>query len=110
MTPEGYLKKQVKGILDVIPEMFYWMPVPTGFGIRGIPDFVGCYKGIFFGIETKAPGGEQTPWQERIQQRIERAGGYYLLAYTEDEVYALLGTIQDLHLRNQLARENFPSY
>lgn len=53
-TPEGKLKKEVKAYLKEIGA-WYYMPVQNGMGVVGIPDIVGCYKGFFFAIETKAP-------------------------------------------------------
>ena len=85
-TPEADLKDKVKKYLSEIPNLFFWMPVPTGYGMRGIPDFVGCYRGIFFGIETKAPKGKETPWQERVRNQIFAAGGFSIVAYDMEEV------------------------
>ena len=48
-TPEGTVKYKIKEYLkSLAPALWYFMPVPTGYGVRGIPDFVGCYKGRFF--------------------------------------------------------------
>lgn len=55
MTPEGKVKAYLKKRLTEIGAWQYW-PVSMGMGAHGIPDCVGCYKGRFFGIETKAPG------------------------------------------------------
>lgn len=38
------------------PSGWYYMPVQTGYGVNGIPDFICQHKGYFFAIETKAPG------------------------------------------------------
>jgi hypothetical protein len=66
-------------------DLWYFMPVPFGFGIKGIPDFIGCYKGWFFAIETKAGGNKLTPWQVRIMDAIKLAGGkYYVVRCKED--------------------------
>jgi hypothetical protein len=45
------------------------MPVQSGFGVVGIPDFICCGpSGEFIAIETKAPGkrANTTPNQERV--------------------------------------------
>ena len=99
-TPEGQVKEKVKTLLSGIPNLFFWMPVPTGYGTRGIPDFVGCYYGFFFGIETKATGGKQTPWQKDIEKKIKAAMGFYVVAYNEEDVRALLREIYLLRLRD----------
>ena len=53
------------------------MPVQTGYGVGGIPDFICCWKGLFIAIECKAPGKENTvtPQQRRTLGEIHRHGG-----------------------------------
>ena len=77
MTPEGKVKKAVKALLDSLkPDLWYFMPVPFGYGVSGIPDFVGVYHGRFFGIETKRAGeGKARARQELIARMIREAGG-----------------------------------
>ena len=60
-TPEGKIKDQVKAFLKERGAWFF-MPVPTGYGTPTL-DFIGCYKGRFFAIETKAPGKKPTARQ-----------------------------------------------
>jgi hypothetical protein len=101
-TPEADLKDKVKKMLSLLaPQMWFWMPVPMGFGIKGIPDFVGCWKGHFFSIETKAPRGKATKWQERIHQLILVAGGSVCVAYSTEDVSAFLRKIQGMRVRNE---------
>lgn len=52
MTPEGWVKNEVKKILNE-HGAFYTMPVTGGYGRSGVPDFICCYHGMFFTIETK---------------------------------------------------------
>ena len=87
MTPEGIVKRDIKAHLSGIDSCWFFMPVPTGFGVRGIPDFVGCYRGRFFAIEAKRPaGGKLTPWQEKIATAIQRAGGLWFLATSVEDI------------------------
>ena len=74
MTPEGKVKQRVKKLLDNAREMYYYMPVQTGRGARTL-DFIGCHKGEFFSIETKAPGKKPTALQEYTARRMREAGG-----------------------------------
>jgi len=53
---------------------FYWMPVPGSMGVPFL-DFVGCYNGRFFAIETKAPGQQPTPRQQINIALVEQARG-----------------------------------
>lgn len=54
-TPEGKVKNAAKKLLKQ-HDCFFYMPTQSGYGVVGIPDIVGCHKGAFFAIETKAPG------------------------------------------------------
>lgn len=63
-TPEGRVKAKIKDVLNERkPLLWYYMPVPNGYGIQTI-DFIGCFRGDFFAIEAKAPGEEPTQRQE----------------------------------------------
>lgn len=71
-TPEGKVKAQVKRILAKFP-IYGWWPVPSGYGESSL-DFVGCVAGLFFAIETKAPGKKPTPRQQKVIHDMEAAG------------------------------------
>lgn len=62
---------------DLLKEFGVWffMPVSSGMGHMGIPDFICCYKGRFIAIETKAARGVLTDLQARTLQNISGAGG-----------------------------------
>lgn len=71
-TPEGKVKKQVSDLLKATPGCYYFMPVPGGFGMTTL-DYVGCYRGRFFSVETKKPGGKPTPRQNQIIGTMQAA-------------------------------------
>lgn len=73
-TPEGKVKREVSDLLKSVTGLYYWMPVPGGFGESTL-DYVGCYMGKFFAIETKKPGAKPTLRQQQIIASIQRAGG-----------------------------------
>lgn len=75
-TPEGRVKAQVKTWLKA-RGVWYFMPVQTGRGVVGVPDFLCCWGGRFLAIETKAPGKRHTvtPLQEHQIALIHQAGG-----------------------------------
>jgi hypothetical protein len=73
-TPEGNVKKKIKKVLDSYPDLYYEMPVPSGYGKSGL-DFHGCFRGKYFAIEAKAPKKGPTALQEDKLRRIEAAGG-----------------------------------
>jgi hypothetical protein len=59
-------------------------------GTAGAPDLVACVKGLYVGIELKAPGRTQSLYQKDFQQRIEKAGGIYLIARGVEDLEWLL--------------------
>lgn len=77
-TPEKKVKIKVRNCLDKLGA-YYSMPVTSGYGNSGAPDFLVCLEGRFIGIECKANGGKPTPLQEKNLRAIEQAGGSSLV-------------------------------
>ena len=73
-TPEANVKRQIRKILDTA-KAYYAMPIGTGYGNSGVPDFLVCHKGRFIGIEAKAGKGTTTALQEQNLADIRAAGG-----------------------------------
>jgi len=91
-TPEGKVKLQVKNILNKLgSECWYFMPVTRGMSRNGIPDFIGCYKGRMFAIETKSIFSSHTltSLQEKELDGIRRADGIALVI-NEDNMDTLV--------------------
>jgi hypothetical protein len=74
MKNEGDVKSAVKDILNGLG-IWWYMPVQTGYGVKGIPDFVCCANGKFVGIETKFKKNGLSKWQEIQIQRIKDSKG-----------------------------------
>jgi len=91
VTPERRVKNKVKAVLTHI-KAYYAMPIGTGYGNAGVPDFLVCYKGIFIGIECKANGNKPTALQIKNLKDIEEAGGQ-VLVIDESNVDQLLKLI-----------------
>lgn len=87
MTPEGQVKADIKRYLEDMGAWFY-APVPMGYGRKGVPDFLICYKGCFIAVEAKAPGKEKdtTPWQVKELTAIHQAGGCAYVISDVDEL------------------------
>lgn len=77
-TPEVKVKKQIRKLLDEYGA-YYAMPIGTGYGNSGVPDFLVCFNGYFIGIEAKAGTNKPTALQESHLQRIQDAGGTALV-------------------------------
>ena len=77
-TPEVKVKKQIRNLLDAAGA-YYAMPIGTGYGNSGVPDFVICHKGRFIAVEAKAGSNKPTALQELHLARIRAAGGIALV-------------------------------
>jgi len=93
MTPEGKVKAEIKKVLAEYG-CWYFMPAMNGYGRSGIPDFVGCYNGVFFAIEAKSASGKLTPNQEREIAAILAAGGRVVVARSAEAVREMMGLIE----------------
>lgn len=78
-TPEGKVKAKVRLALRTLQDkgypVYYHMPVQNGMGAPTL-DFIGCIKGQFFAIETKAPGKKPTERQENTIAEMRKAGAH----------------------------------
>jgi pantoate kinase len=74
-TPEAKVKAKIKAILKA-HNVYYAMPIGTGFGNSGVPDFLCCVNGKFVAIEAKAGKGQATALQLKNLGEINKAGGY----------------------------------
>lgn len=111
-TPEAKVKKAVKerlteyglvhlsrsGEVSESMEGFFFMPVAGPYSVHGIHDFVGCWHGMFFSIETKAPNNpeDHTAAQERFHIAVRKSGGIsFTGARSADVVDALAEWINE---------------
>ena len=84
-TPEGKVKAQVKSLLQ-LHDAYYFMPVQSGYGMQTL-DFLGCHRGRFFAIETKAPGKKPTPRQElTIEKMLKGRAKVFVIDGNLDEL------------------------
>jgi len=88
-TPEGKVKDKIKKILKA-NNIYFAMPMGTGFGNAGVPDFLCCFDGKFVAIEAKANGGQPTALQLKNMKDIEASGGHsWLVNEVTLEVFEL---------------------
>jgi len=86
-TKEAAVKRKIRAILDEFGA-YYAMPIGTGYGNSGVPDFLVCCNGRFIGIEAKAGTNKPTALQQHNIERIFDAGGYALVI-NEDNLHVL---------------------
>jgi Holliday junction resolvase len=94
MTPEAKVKKKV---VDVLKKggAYYFFPATGGYGRSGVPDIVGCYRGVFFAIECKAGTNKPTALQEAEMRKIREANGFTLVV-NEDNIYDVEILLRDI--------------
>ena len=77
-TPEAKVKKQIRKLLDQY-DAYYAMPMGSGYGNSGTPDFLVCKRRLFIAIEAKAGNNKPTLLQEAAMTKIRKAGGIALV-------------------------------
>ena len=93
MTPEAKVKKKVVEQLKQL-RAYYFYPVTGGYGRSGVPDIIGCYEGLFFGIECKAGNNKPTPLQEKNLKEIRGAGGLDMVV-NEDNMHTVMDELRE---------------
>jgi hypothetical protein len=83
MTPEAKVKDKVKKLCKKLGA-YYVMPIGTGYGNAGVPDFLICYRGLFIGVECKAGKGKTTALQDKNLTDIGLSGGAALVINEEN--------------------------
>jgi pantoate kinase len=73
-TPEKLVKNKIKVILQD-GGVYYAMPIGSGYGNAGVPDFLACVNGRFLAVEAKAGKGKTTALQDAHLENIKTAGG-----------------------------------
>lgn len=95
MRNEADVKDAVKKVLNSFEELFWYMPVQTGYGVKGIPDFIICAKGTFIGVETKFGSNKESSWQKITGAKIAAAGGHYMVI-NEKNISELEGWVRNV--------------
>jgi hypothetical protein len=105
MTPEAKVKKRAVAQLkklgasigpDRMVTVYKFFPTTGGWGKSGVPDIIGCYEGLFLGLECKAGKGKPTKLQELNLRLINEAGGYGIIV-DETNVDNLAAMIREAH-------------
>lgn len=82
-TPEGKVKSRLRELLAQYDGVYTYWPVPSGFGKTTL-DVLGCYRGRFFSVETKAAGKKPTLRQTEEIKNIELSMGKAFVISGED--------------------------
>lgn len=85
-TPESKVKASIKKILAK-HGIYYVMPIGSGYGNAGAPDFICNVQGKFLAIEAKAGTGQLTALQEKNLKTINYCGGVGIVVRENMEDY-----------------------
>jgi hypothetical protein len=61
---------------------------------RGVPDIIVIFHGLFVGLEVKSPTGKQSDDQKEFERKITRAGGFYHVVRSVEDVQIVLNALQ----------------
>ena len=99
-TPEAKVKKRIRAVLDA-HGVYYAMPIGSGYGNSGVPDFLCCVNGRFVGIEAKAGKGRTTALQDMNLEKIVQSGGISMVINEQNvDALASLLSVWGTHERN----------
>jgi len=80
---EKVFKARVQRILKTYKDL--WFFKTNELSISGIPDILGCYKGLFIALELKRDSkSEATTLQLDTIELIKKAGGFATVVYPEN--------------------------
>jgi pantoate kinase len=85
-TPESKVKQSIKKILAKY-DVYYVMPIGSGYGNAGVPDFICNVNGRFLAIEAKAGRGQLTALQIKNLKKINNGGGIGVTIREDGEEY-----------------------
>jgi hypothetical protein len=90
---EKDLNKKIRTALHDPPDTVCWRNHGGVHSVRGLPDIVGCHKGIFFAIEVKLPGKEKTltKLQAKKLRDLKAAGAVTMVATTVVQARDVIG-------------------
>ena len=86
---EAELKRNARKILRE-RNVFFIDIQGSRFTTSGAPDIVIVIKGLFIALEFKTYRGRQSQDQKNIQERLEKAGGFYFLPRSIKDVLDIL--------------------
>ena len=68
----------------------WWVKIHgSPFQRAGIPDIIGCYQGMFIGIEAKMPGNYPSQIQQYCINLLKKAGARVGVAYSVEEALSI---------------------
>jgi hypothetical protein len=102
MKTETQIKKEISAYLDSLGEKCWHVAYHNiGYGRKGVPDRLVCYRGRFLALEVKRPPEERKKnpeaekWQAREIAAINVADGVARVVWSVKQVVALISALED---------------
>ena len=84
---ESVITKQIQRYLDTLPGWWGFKVQGGSSQMRGVPDIVGCYRGLFVAFEVKRPKvGRLSELQKHRIEQIKNAGGLACVVCSVEDV------------------------
>lgn len=84
---ESTITAEIQRYLNKLPDWWGFKVQGGGSQMRGVPDIVGCYRGLFVGFEVKRPKvGKVSALQAHRIEQIQSAKGHAFVVYGVEDV------------------------
>lgn len=91
---ECEITKAIQRYLRNVPDWWGFKVFGSAQQQTGIPDIIGCYKGLFVALEVKRPKlGKLSKIQAHMIDRIKSAGGRAYVVHGVDEVEQIIAAL-----------------
>jgi len=84
LMTEHDLRKKVSAYFKARP-LWFMQKISDKF-TAGIPDYMGCYRGLFVCLELKSKRYKPTALQLHTGKHIQKTGGLWLVIYSIEEL------------------------
>jgi len=91
---ESTLSKKVNKYLKSLENCWFMKIHGSIFQRAGVPDYIGCYKGIFWGIELKVGTNKTSKIQDYMMLLMRSAGGRTIVCYDLIEVKKFMNSLK----------------
>jgi hypothetical protein len=86
---EARLSRDIRKALQLAfgDDLFIFKVWGNEYQMAGLPDLLGCVRGLYFGIETKLPESREnvSPRQALVHDKIRKSGGGIAVCCTRTE-------------------------
>ena len=90
---EQDIQRKILRYLNGLPECVAYKIAAGPYSMGGLPDVLCCYRGRMVAVEVKKTGGRTTAQQEARLAELRAAGGWAIVAFSVDDVAAIIAAV-----------------